>query len=95
MPVFEGEPTINSFYPLKHNDFRFTNSAVPLRDTGLPGAGNLGSANRSQSDPTMRIKKLTDGSVLERGQLLVVLHCLNRCGSDALFDLRKSIRTAL
>jgi hypothetical protein len=40
----------------------------------------------------MRIKKLTDGSVLERGQLLVVLHCLNRCGSDALFDLRKSIR---
>jgi len=32
---------------------------------------------------TMRIKKLTDGSVLERGQLLVVLHCLNRCGSDS------------
>jgi hypothetical protein len=40
----------------------------------------------------MRIKKLTDGSVLEPGQLLVVLHCLNQCGSDALFDLRKSIR---
>ena len=41
---------------------------------------------------TMRIKKLTDSSVLKPGQLLVVLHCLNRCGSEALFDLRKSIR---
>jgi hypothetical protein len=39
----------------------------------------------------MRIKKLTDGSVLEPGQLLVVLHCLNQCGYDALIDLRKSI----
>jgi hypothetical protein len=39
----------------------------------------------------MRIKKLTDGSVLEPGQLLVVLHCLNQCGYDALVDLRKSI----
>jgi hypothetical protein len=40
----------------------------------------------------MRIKKLTDSSVLKYGELLVVLHCLNRCGSDALFDFRKSIR---
>src|SRR6266446_411575 len=40
----------------------------------------------------MRIKKLTNSSVLEPGQLLVVLHCLNQCGSDALFYLRKSIR---
>ena len=40
----------------------------------------------------MRIKKLTDSDVLEPGQLLVVLHCLNQCGSDALIDLRKSIR---
>ena len=43
-------------------------------------------------DGPMRIKMLTDGSVLKPGQLLVVLHCLNQCGSDALFDLRKSIR---
>ena len=40
----------------------------------------------------MRIKKLTDSSVLKPGELLVVLHCLNQCGSEALFDLRKSIR---
>ena len=40
----------------------------------------------------MRIKKLTDSSVLKPGQLLVVFHRLNQCGSDALFDLRKSIR---
>src|SRR4029077_5146355 len=40
---------------------------------------------------TMRIKKLTDGSVLKPGQLLVVLHCLNQCGFDALGGLRKSI----
>jgi hypothetical protein len=40
----------------------------------------------------MRIKKLTNSNVLKPGQLLVVLHCLNRCGFDALFDLRKSIR---
>ena len=40
----------------------------------------------------MRIKELTNRSVLKPGQLLVVLHCLNQCGSDALFDLRKSIR---
>ena len=39
----------------------------------------------------MRIKKLTDSSVLKPGQLLVVLHCLNQCGYDALTDLRKSI----
>src|SRR6516164_8646002 len=39
----------------------------------------------------MRIKKLADGSVLEAGQLRVVLHCLNQCGSDALGGLRKSI----
>jgi hypothetical protein len=44
---------------------------------------------------TMRIKKLTDSSVLKPGQLLVVLHCLNQCGFDALFDLRKSIRTGV
>ena len=40
----------------------------------------------------MRIKKLTNSNVLKPGQLLVVLHCLNQYGSDALFDLRKSIR---
>ena len=40
----------------------------------------------------MRIKKLTDGSVLKPSQLRVVLHCLSQCGFDALFDLRKSIR---
>ena len=40
---------------------------------------------------TMRIKKLTDSSVLKPGELLVVLHCLNQCGSDALGGLRKSI----
>ena len=40
---------------------------------------------------TMRIKKLTDSSVLKPGQLLVVLHCLIQCGYDALVDLRKSI----
>ena len=41
----------------------------------------------------MRIKKLTDGSVLEPGPLRVVLHCLSQCGFDALFDdLRKSMR---
>src|SRR5271166_2382367 len=39
---------------------------------------------------TMRIKKLTDSSVLKPGELLVVLHGLNRCGYDALLDLRKS-----
>jgi len=43
----------------------------------------------------MRIKKLADSSVPKPGQLLVVLHCLNQCGSDALFDLRKSIRTGV
>src|SRR6201987_6133390 len=40
---------------------------------------------------TMRIKKLTDSSVLKPGQLLVALHCLNQCGFDALGGLRKSI----
>src|SRR6516225_10915311 len=45
-----------------------------------------------QMSRTMRIKKLTNSTVLKPGQLLVVLHCLNQCGSDALFDLRKSIR---
>ena len=40
----------------------------------------------------MRIKKLTNSNVLKPGQLLVVLHCLNQCASDALIDLRKSIR---
>jgi hypothetical protein len=38
------------------------------------------------------IKKLTNSSVLKPGQLLVVLHCLDQCGFEALFDLRKSIR---
>ena len=40
----------------------------------------------------MRIEKLTNSNVLKPGQLLVVLHCLNQCGSDVLFDLRESIR---
>src|SRR4029077_7879709 len=44
-----------------------------------------------QMSRTMRIKKLTDSSVLKPGQLLVVLHCLNQCGFDALGGLRKSI----
>ena len=39
----------------------------------------------------MRIKKLTDSSVLKPGELLVVLHCLNQCGFDPLGGLRKSI----
>src|SRR6516164_508952 len=43
-------------------------------------------------DGRMRIKKLTNSNVLKPGQLRVVLHCLNQCGFDALFDLRKSIR---
>ena len=43
----------------------------------------------------MRIKKLTDSSVLKPGELLVVLHCLNQCGSDALVELRKSIGTGV
>src|ERR1700741_470854 len=43
----------------------------------------------------MRIKKLTNSSVLEPGQLLVLLHCLNRCGSVALVELRKSIGTGV
>ena len=48
-----------------------------------------------QMSRTMRIKKLTDSSVLNPGELLVVLHCLNQCGSDALVDLRKSIGTGV
>ena len=44
---------------------------------------------------TMRIKKLTDSSVLKPGELLVVLHCLNQCGFDALGGLRKSIGTGV
>lgn len=43
----------------------------------------------------MRIKKLTDSSVLKPGELLVVLHCLTECGYDALVDLRKSIGIAV
>jgi hypothetical protein len=43
----------------------------------------------------MRIKKLTNSNVLEPGQLLVVLHCLNQCGFDALGGLRKSIRAGV
>ena len=39
----------------------------------------------------MRVKKLTDSSVLKPGELLVVLHCLNQCGFDALGGSRKSI----
>src|SRR5262249_26597705 len=50
-PVFQGERTVNSFYPLNYNGFQFTRSAVLLRDPGLPRSGSLGSANRSQSDP--------------------------------------------
>ena len=42
-------------------------------------------------DRPMRIKKLTDSSVLKPGELLVVLHCLNQCGFDALGGSRKSI----
>src|SRR6516162_8736524 len=40
----------------------------------------------------MRIKELTNSNVLKPGQLLVVLHSLNQCAFDALFDVRKSIR---
>ena len=43
----------------------------------------------------MDIKKLTDSSVLKPGELLVVLHCLNQCGSVALVELRKSIGTGV
>ena len=45
----------------------------------------------SKLDERMRIKKLTNSNVLKSGQLLVVLHCLNHCGFDALGGLRKSI----
>ena len=44
-----------------------------------------------QMSRTMRIKKLTDSSVLKPGELLAVLHCLNQCGFGALGGLRKSI----
>jgi hypothetical protein len=40
---------------------------------------------------TMRIKKLTNSSMLRPGELLVVLHCLRQCGFDALGGFRKSI----
>ena len=43
----------------------------------------------------MRIKKLTDSSVLKSGELLVVLHCLHQRGYDALVDLGKSIGTGV
>jgi hypothetical protein len=43
----------------------------------------------------MRIKKLTDSSVLKPGELLVVLHCLTDCGYNALVDSRKSIGTGV
>src|SRR6516162_1595006 len=39
----------------------------------------------------MRIKKLTESSVLEPGELRVVVQCLSQCGFDALGGLRKSI----
>jgi hypothetical protein len=39
----------------------------------------------------MRIKKLTNSSMLRPGELLVVLHCLSQCGFDALGGFRKSI----
>jgi DNA invertase Pin-like site-specific DNA recombinase len=41
----------------------------------------------------MRIKKLTDGSVPEPGQLLVVLHCMTECGYDV--EFRKCIGTGV
>ena len=41
----------------------------------------------------MRIKSVTDTSILKSGQRLVVLHCLNQCGSDALVELRESVGT--
>ena len=44
---------------------------------------------------TLRINKLTESSVLKPGESMVVLHCLNRCGSDALGDLRKSMGTGV
>ena len=44
---------------------------------------------------TLRINMLTESSVLKPGQLLVVLHCLNQCGSVALVELRKSIGTGI
>src|ERR1700741_2206821 len=40
---------------------------------------------------TMRIKKLTNSSMLRPGELLVVLHCLTQCGFDAPGGFRKSI----
>jgi hypothetical protein len=48
-----------------------------------------------QMGRTMRIKKLTDSSVLKPGELLVVLHCLSQRGFDALGGLRKSIGTGV
>ena len=43
----------------------------------------------------MRIKKLTNSSVVKSGQLLVVLNCWQQCGCDALVGLRKSIGTGV
>jgi hypothetical protein len=43
----------------------------------------------------MRIKRLTNSSVLKPGELLVVLHCLTKCGYDAFVGLRKSIGTGV
>ena len=43
----------------------------------------------------MRIKKLTDASILEPGQLLVVLHCMTERGSDAFVDLPKRVGTGV
>ena len=59
--------------------------------TIVKGCDALETGPFCQMSRTMRIKKLTDSSVLKPGELLVVLHCLNQCGFDALGGLRKSI----
>lgn len=41
----------------------------------------------------MRIKKLTNSSVLKRGESLIVLKCSKRCHDDVLIDLGDSLGT--
>ena len=43
----------------------------------------------------MRIKKLTNSSVLKPGKLLVVLNCFKQWGHDAPVDLQKIIGTGI
>jgi hypothetical protein len=61
-----------------------------MRINIVKGCDALETGRFCQMSRTMRIKKLTDSSALKPGELLVVVHGLNRCVYDALVDLRKS-----